>query len=59
MDGDVEASAENVEVLPRVLTDEEKLLAVFEYLRRVGEIPESMLSGGYEALDVYLQGKLH
>lgn len=42
-----------------MLTDDEKLLAVREYLRRVGEIPDSMLAGGYDTLVGYLQVRLH
>lgn len=47
-DGFIEASEGNVEGFPRVHTDEEKVLAVREYLRRVGEILEFVLSGEYE-----------
>lgn len=58
MQGDVEASEENIEVFPRVLTDEEKLLAGREYLLRVSEIPESVLIGWYAELVAYFQDLL-
>lgn len=53
---DAEASQENFEVLPRVLMDEEKLLAAHEYRRGLGEIPETVLVEGYDLLVTYLQG---
>lgn len=60
VEGDCEEEPEeNIEVLPRVLTDEEKLVAIGEYLCRVGEIPEVVLEGGYDALVAYVQGSLH
>lgn len=43
-DGDGELE-ENVEVVPRELTAKEELIAVCGYLRRVGEISETLLSG--------------
>lgn len=54
---EVEASEKNLKVLPRVITDDVK--TVRKYLRRVGEIHESVISGWYEALVAYLQGCLH
>lgn len=44
---------------PRERTDAERLIAVRKYLRRVREVPESVLGGGYEALVTYFQGSLN
>lgn len=43
---------EDVVAMHRHLTEEEKLIAVQEYLRRVGEVTEAILSRGYETLVV-------
>lgn len=45
--------------VPRELTEMEHFKAVQEYLRRVGEVPESVFRGGYDALVVYPHGILH
>lgn len=44
---------------PRELTEEERLLSMSDYLRRVGELSELVLAGAYDALVAYLHGRLH
>lgn len=50
---------EPVKVVPCELTDGERLIAVHEFLRHVGEITESVVGGGYEGLVAYMLGRLH
>lgn len=54
----MEVPGDKVEFLARVLSDEERLLAVPAYLCRVGEVPAAVLSRGYDALVAYIQGRL-
>lgn len=54
-----EEPEENIEVLLCVLIHDGKLVAVREYLSRVGEIPEVFLKGSYDAFVAYLEGLLH
>lgn len=51
-------SKDDLEAAPRQLTDQEKITAVQKYLRRLGNVSESVLSGGYELLVPYFQGRL-
>lgn len=44
---------------PPELVETERLDMWREYLRRVIEVPESVLSGGYDVLLTYLKGLLH
>lgn len=44
---------------PRELTNIDRLETVREYLRRIGEITKSVMSGGHDALLTYLKGRLY
>lgn len=43
----------------RELTEAERLEAVRIYFRSADEVPDSVLSGGYNALVAHWQGRLH
>lgn len=65
VDGETDDDNDNSESVlekraqPRNLTEMERLKAMRGYLHRVGEVPESVLSGEYYALVAYLKGCLH
>lgn len=60
VEGDgIEEPEGKIEVFLRVFKEEEKVVAVSQYLRRIGEIPEVVLEDGYDALVAYLKGNLH